>query len=56
MGDVTFDEDMNEWAYDGIGDLTYEEAAEVAKFIKTTKTPPALTLISCSSLGWLLVD
>jgi len=39
MGDITFDEDMNEWTYDGIGDLTYDEAAEVANFIKNYKDP-----------------
>jgi len=39
MGDITFDEDMNEWTYDGIGELTYDEAAEVASFIKNYKDP-----------------
>jgi hypothetical protein len=39
MGDITFDEDMNEWEYDGIGELTYEEAAKVADFIKNYKDP-----------------
>ena len=39
MGDITFDEDMKEWNYDGIGELTFEEAAEVAEFIKNYKDP-----------------
>ena len=39
MGNITFDEDMNNWTYDGIGELTYEEAAKVAGFIKNYKAP-----------------
>jgi hypothetical protein len=39
MGDITFDEDMNEWTYNGIGQLNYEEVAEVADFIKNYKDP-----------------
>jgi hypothetical protein len=39
MGDITFDEGMSEWDYDGIGELTYEEAAEIATFIKNYKDP-----------------
>ncbi|BAU54825.1 hypothetical protein [Mucilaginibacter gotjawali] len=39
MGDISFNEDMSEWTYDGIGELTYEEAAEVAEFIKYYKDP-----------------
>jgi hypothetical protein len=39
MGDITFDTDMNEWEYDGIGELTYEEAEKVAEFIKNYKDP-----------------
>lgn len=39
MGDISFNEDMSEWTYDGIGELTYEEAAEVAEFIKNYKDP-----------------
>jgi len=39
MGDIIFDADMNDWDYDGIGELTYEEAAEVAEFIKNYKDP-----------------
>jgi hypothetical protein len=39
MGDIAFNEDMSDWTYDGIGELTYEEAAEVANFIKNYKDP-----------------
>ena len=39
MGDITFDEDMNDWDYDGIGELTWEEAAVIANFIKNYKDP-----------------
>jgi hypothetical protein len=39
MGSIVFDEDMNEWEYDSIGDLTYKEAAEIADFIKNYKDP-----------------
>lgn len=39
MGDIIFNEDMSDWHYDGIGELTYEQAAEVAAFIKSYKDP-----------------
>ncbi|WP_428331094.1 hypothetical protein [Mucilaginibacter sp.] len=39
MGDIVFDEDMNNWTYDGMDELTYDEAAEVAGFIKNYKDP-----------------
>lgn len=39
MGEITFDENMEEWSYDGMDELTWEEAAEVANFIKTYKDP-----------------
>ncbi len=39
MGNITFDENMEEWEYDGIGELTYGEAAEIANFIKNYKDP-----------------
>jgi hypothetical protein len=39
---------MNEWEYDSIGDLTYDEAEEIADFIKNYKDPegadPALLM------------
>lgn len=39
MGSIAFDEDMANWTYDGIGELTYDEAEEVAEFIKEYKDP-----------------
>lgn len=39
MGQIIFDEDMNEWEYNGIDALTYDEAAEIAEFIKNYKDP-----------------
>jgi hypothetical protein len=39
MGDIVFDMDMNEWDYDGMDELTYEEAEEVAQYIKNYKDP-----------------
>ena len=39
MGNIIFDATMEEWEYDGIGDLTYDEAAEIADFIKNYKDP-----------------
>ena len=30
---------MNEWDYDGMDELTYDEAKEVAQFIKNYKDP-----------------
>jgi hypothetical protein len=39
MGDIIFDDEMREWEYNGIGDLTYEEAEEIAEFIKNYKDP-----------------
>jgi len=39
MGDITFDEQMDEWEYDGIDALTLDEAAEIADFIRNYKDP-----------------
>ncbi len=39
MGDIVFEENMNEWSYDGMDELTWEEAAKVADFIKNYKDP-----------------
>ncbi len=39
MGNIIFEEDMSDWRYDGIGELTYDEAAVVAEFIKNYKDP-----------------
>jgi hypothetical protein len=37
MGDIVFDDDMNEWEYTGVGGLTHEEAEEIARFIQGYK-------------------
>jgi len=39
MGDITFDADMDEWDYNGLDELTYDEAEEIAQFIKKYKDP-----------------
>lgn len=39
MGEIVFDENMEEWTYNGMDELTWEEAAEVADFIKKYKDP-----------------
>ena len=39
MGEIVFDESMTEWEYNGMDELTWEEAAEVAGFIKNYKDP-----------------
>ena len=33
-GDIVFDDNMKQWEYTGMGDLTHEEAAEIAGFIQ----------------------
>lgn len=33
MGEIIFDDEKNDWNYNGIGDLTYDEAATLANFI-----------------------
>jgi len=40
LGDIIFDLEMKEWSYNGIAELTVEEAADVADFIKRYKDPP----------------
>ncbi len=37
IGDIVFDDDMNQWEYTGMGDLTHEEAEEIASYIKNYK-------------------
>jgi hypothetical protein len=37
MGNIIFDANMEDWEYDGIGELTYDEAAEIADFIRNYK-------------------
>jgi len=36
LGDIIFDDKMQQWEYTGMGDLTHQEAAEIAGFIKVT--------------------
>jgi hypothetical protein len=39
MGDINFDADMDEWDYNGMDEFTYDEAEEIAQFIKKYKDP-----------------
>jgi hypothetical protein len=39
MGDITFNEDMSDWSYNGMDEFTYEQAEEIANFIKNYKDP-----------------
>jgi hypothetical protein len=41
LGDIVFDDDMNQWEYSGIGDLTHPQAEEIAQFIKDYREPDA---------------
>jgi hypothetical protein len=34
MGDIIFDDNMNQWEYTGMGDLSHQDAAEIAGFIQ----------------------
>lgn len=34
LGDIVFDDNMGQWEYTGMGDLTHKEAAEIAGFIQ----------------------
>lgn len=34
LGDIVFDDNMNQWEYTGMGDLSHEEAAEIAGYIQ----------------------
>lgn len=34
LGDIVFDDDLREWEYTGLGDLTHEQAAEIATYIQ----------------------
>lgn len=34
LGDIVFDDNMNQWEYTGMGDLNHDEAAEIAGFIQ----------------------
>ncbi len=39
LGDIVFDDNMNEWEYSGMGDLTHQQAEEIAAFIKGYREP-----------------
>ena len=39
MGDIVFDDDMEEWEYTGLGDITHDEAEQIADFIRSYKDP-----------------
>lgn len=39
IGDIVFDDDMKEWEYTGMGDLSRESAEEIAEFIRNYKEP-----------------
>lgn len=39
LGDIVFDDDMNQWEYSGMGDLTHQQAEEIVAFIKTYQEP-----------------
>jgi len=39
MGEIVFDENMEDWTYNGMDELTWEEAADVARFIKDYVDP-----------------
>ena len=39
MGEIIFDETMTDWEYNGLDELSWEEAAEVARFIKNYSDP-----------------
>ena len=39
MGEIMFEENMSDWTYNGMDELTWEEASKVAEFIKNYKDP-----------------
>lgn len=39
MGEIVFDDNMNQWEYTGEGDITHKEAGEIADFIREYKEP-----------------
>ncbi|SDT31299.1 hypothetical protein SAMN05216490_3053 [Mucilaginibacter mallensis] len=41
MGEIVFDDNMNQWEYTGEGDITHREAGEIADFIRRYKEPAA---------------
>ena len=34
MGEIVFDDDMRQWEYTGLGNLTHIEAAKIARYIR----------------------
>lgn len=34
LGEIVFDDNMHQWEYTGLGNLTHEQAGEVATYIK----------------------
>ncbi len=39
LGDIVFDDKMMQWEYTGMGNLTHEEAAMIAGYIKNKSQP-----------------
>lgn len=39
MGEIVFEENGSDWTYNGMDELNWEQAAEVAEFIKNYKDP-----------------
>ena len=39
LGEIVFDDNMNQWEYTGEGGITHREAGEIADFIKRYKEP-----------------
>jgi len=39
MGEIVFEENGNDWTYNGMDELNWDEAAKVAEFIKNYKDP-----------------
>jgi hypothetical protein len=37
IGEIVFDDNMDQWEYTGMGNLTHDEALEIATFIKENK-------------------
>lgn len=37
LGDIIFDDQMRQWEYTGLGNLTHQEAAEIAGFIQANQ-------------------
>ncbi len=35
MGEIVFDDEMKQWEYTGLGDLSHREAAKIARYIRS---------------------